>query len=131
MLCWFSVNVTELTPCCCSCRLSCLRDQGVGWHHTGSRVAYYANSIRRGRRGTYHTLTFTLTLRGSPGDWVHLAHYYPYTFTDLQRSLAVLMAVSGPWRAQLAAHATNRAEEQPMGSTPAISCPGWACRDAA
>jgi hypothetical protein len=74
-------------------RTASTRHQGVGWHHTGSRVAYYANSIRRGRRGTYHTLTFTLTLTGSPADWVHLAHYYPYTFTDLQRSLAVLMAV--------------------------------------
>lgn len=86
---------------------------GLGWHREGEQVAYYRcgsdldldpdptltrqvstigsfcvicrNSIRRGRKSKrYSTLTFTLTTRHDL-DLVHVAHCYPYTYTDLQR----------------------------------------------
>lgn len=63
---------------------------GLGWHRTGQRIAYYANSIRRGRGGakSYFTLSFTLTAQYDD-DVLHVAHCYPYTYTDLQRYLKV------------------------------------------
>jgi len=56
---------------------------------SGQSVCYYENSIRRRHGGHYATLTFTLTL---PHSWdvVHVAHCYPYSYTDLQRYLAAL-----------------------------------------
>ncbi|GFR47481.1 hypothetical protein Agub_g9210, partial [Astrephomene gubernaculifera] len=64
--------------------------RGLGWHRAGSRICYYANSIRRGRQGrSYFTLTFTLTTEFD-NDLVHLAHCYPYTYTDLQRYIRAL-----------------------------------------
>lgn len=63
--------------------------RGLGWHRAGSRISYYANTIRRGRSGkTYYTLTFTLVTEYD-NDLVHVAHCYPYTYTDLQRYLRV------------------------------------------
>ncbi|GIL75186.1 hypothetical protein Vretimale_7859 [Volvox reticuliferus] len=64
--------------------------RGLGWHRAGSRISYYANTIRRGRSGkTYYTLTFTLTTEFD-NDLVHVAHCYPYTYTDLQRYIRSL-----------------------------------------
>ena len=57
---------------------------GRGWHRSGQNVAYFSNSIRRGRRKRYSTLTFTLVAEHDH-DLVHVAHCYPYTYTDLQR----------------------------------------------
>ncbi|EFJ49798.1 hypothetical protein VOLCADRAFT_59220 [Volvox carteri f. nagariensis] len=64
--------------------------RGLGWHRAGTRICYYANTIRRGRSGkTYFTLTFTLTTQYD-NDLVHVAHCYPYTYTDLQRYIRSL-----------------------------------------
>ena len=65
--------------------------RGLGWHRAGERVAYYGNAIRRGRGGSrsYFTLSFTLTAEYD-NDLIHVAHCYPYTFTDLQRYLKAL-----------------------------------------
>ncbi len=63
--------------------------RGLGWHRAGTRICYYSNTIRRGRSGkTYFTLTFTLTTEYD-NDLVHVAHCYPYTYTDLQRYIRV------------------------------------------
>jgi hypothetical protein len=73
--------------------------RGVGWHRSGSRICYYANTIRRGRAGggkTYYTLTFTLTAEFD-NDLLHVAHCYPYTYTDLQRYLRVRLAPERAW----------------------------------
>lgn len=63
--------------------------QGVGWVRSGRDVCYYVNGVRRRHGGNYSTLTFTIT---APHSWdvVHVAHCYPYSYTDLQRQLAAL-----------------------------------------
>ncbi|GAX77932.1 hypothetical protein CEUSTIGMA_g5374.t1 [Chlamydomonas eustigma] len=66
-----------------------LESSGTGWHRAGEKVAYYANTIRRGRHKRYCTLTFTLTLKHDE-DLVHIAHCYPFTYSDLQRYLGAL-----------------------------------------
>lgn len=58
----------------------------------GGDVAYGPNSIRRGKRCRYFTLSFTVEFPHD-GDVVHLAHCYPYTYSDLQHHLAVLAQV--------------------------------------
>uniref|UniRef100_A0A6U2EXJ2 Peptidase M14 domain-containing protein n=1 Tax=Chlamydomonas euryale TaxID=1486919 RepID=A0A6U2EXJ2_9CHLO len=65
-----------------------LAGEGVGWHRSGEKVAYYGNNVPRGKAGRRHyfTLTFTVT-SAYDRDVVHLAHCYPYTYTDLQRYL--------------------------------------------
>ncbi|KAI8469674.1 MAG: hypothetical protein J3K34DRAFT_368919 [Monoraphidium minutum] len=70
-----------------------LTEEGVGWVRGGSGVCYYRNGLRRRGGGTYATLSFSLTL---PRSWdvVHVAHCYPYSYTDLQRGLAVLHAAA-------------------------------------
>lgn len=67
--------------------------RGLGWHRAGSRIAYYANTVRRGGRGagggrSYYSLTFTLEA-AHDDDVLHVAHCYPYTYTDLQRYIKV------------------------------------------
>jgi hypothetical protein len=69
--------------------------QAIGWARGGRGVCYYCNGIRHRRHGCYYTLSFALTL---PHSWdvVHVAHCYPYSYTDLQRSLAALQLSQGP-----------------------------------
>ena len=69
------------------------RRKGLGWHRAGTSVAYFANSIKRAGSEHYHSISFVLEGL-QEGDVVHLAHCYPFTYTDLQRHLHVLM-VSG------------------------------------
>lgn len=58
---------------------------GMGWYRAGSSIAYFQNGIRhKGRR--YYTLSFTLTCHHG-SDLIHVAHCYPYTYTDLQQQL--------------------------------------------
>jgi hypothetical protein len=66
--------------------------QGIGWVHAGSDVYYGPNSIKRGKQQTYFTLTFTMEFPHND-DTVHLAHCYPYSYSDLQNHLYVLLKV--------------------------------------
>eukprot|EP00775_Hariotina_reticulata_P008712 gene8712-8893_t len=67
-----------------------LRSKGIGWTRCGSKISYGANNIKRNKRYTYYTLTFTVKFPYS-ADLVHLAHCHPYTYTDLQNQLYVLL----------------------------------------
>lgn len=67
--------------------------QGIGWVRAGSDVYYGPNSIKRGKQQTYFTLTFTMEFPHED-DTVHLAHCYPYSYSDLQNHLYVLLKVS-------------------------------------
>lgn len=79
------------------------RAQGLGWVRAGRGVAYAPNAVRRRRGGgTYATLTFGLVLPHSR-DRVHVAHCYPYGYTDLQRELAAAARDAG--KAPLFSHA--------------------------
>jgi hypothetical protein len=55
-------------------------------------VAYGANSIVCRKKQTYFTLTFTLESPHSR-DLVHLAHCYPFTWTDQQNHIYALKKV--------------------------------------
>lgn len=72
-------------------RLHCCLLQNIGWFRTGSEVYYGPNSIKKGKQ-LYYTLTFTVEFPHD-NDWVHLAHCYPYTYTDLQQHLSVICKV--------------------------------------
>lgn len=64
--------------------------QGVGWVRSGRGVCYFPSSVRR-RGGHYSTLSFSLVMPHS-WDLVHVAHCYPFSYTDLQRHLSWLAA---------------------------------------
>lgn len=67
--------------------------RGLGWHRAGSSVAYHANSVKKAGGEHYYSISFVLD--GLPeGDVLHLAHCYPFTYTDLQRHLHVLQVGS-------------------------------------
>ncbi|KAG1662144.1 hypothetical protein FOA52_011017 [Chlamydomonas sp. UWO 241] len=66
-----------------------LQCEGLGWHRSCEKIAYYRNNVPRGKGSKrYYTLTFTYVCTHD-GDVVHFAHCYPYTYTDLMRYLAV------------------------------------------
>jgi hypothetical protein len=69
--------------------------QGVGWVRCGSNVCYGANSITCRKKQTYFTLTCTLEFPHDH-DLVHLAHCYPFTWTDQQHHIRTLKMVSRP-----------------------------------
>lgn len=92
--------VLTLHPLCCD--LHPLSAQGVGWVRCGSQVAYGANSIVCRKQQTYFTLTFTLQFLYSR-DLVHLAHCYPFTWTDQQNHIYALKKVTAPAPAAAAA----------------------------
>jgi len=54
--------------------------QGLGWHHAGTKVAYFENSYSALRR--HFSLTFTYTFEHED-DTVSFAHSVPYTYEDL------------------------------------------------
>jgi hypothetical protein len=66
--------------------------QGAGWVRCGSCVAYGANSIVCRKKQAYYTLTFTVEFPYDQ-DLVHLAHCYPFTWTDQQTHIHVLKQV--------------------------------------
>lgn len=66
--------------------------QGLGWVRCGSGVAYGANGIVCRKNQTYYTLTLTLEFPHDQ-DLVHLAHCYPFTWTDQQNHIAALKKV--------------------------------------
>lgn len=65
--------------------------QGIGWFRSGSDVSYGPNNIRR-KKQVYYTLTFVMRFPYED-DWVHLAHCYPYSYTDLQHHLHTIVKV--------------------------------------
>jgi hypothetical protein len=67
--------------------------QGLGWVRWGTDVCYGANSIVCRKKQTYYTLTFTMEFPHD-GDLVHLAHCYPFTWTDQQNHLYALTKVT-------------------------------------
>ena len=60
--------------------------RGTSWKRVGERICYYQNTIKRKCGKNYSTLTMTLRFEHDH-DTVHLAHCYPYTYSDLQRYL--------------------------------------------
>jgi hypothetical protein len=66
--------------------------QGIGWVRSGSSVCYSANSIVCRKKQTYYTLTLTVDFPYDQ-DTVHLAHCYPFTWTDQQNHIRALKKV--------------------------------------
>ena len=64
-------------------------ENGSGWYHTGDRIAYYQNNIRRPNGQYYYTLTFTIDA-DHDFDNIYVAHSYPYSYTELQYYLNAL-----------------------------------------
>jgi len=66
---------------------------GIGWHRFGDEILYFTNYTSRCSSGNpkkYMTLHFTCSFPHTK-DTCYLAHAYPYTYTDLQRSLEKMM----------------------------------------
>eukprot|EP01083_Nonionella_stella_P105591 303804_1 len=62
---------------------------GKGWCRCGHDVVYYQNDIKKGAKGNYFTLTFSVIFDHDQ-DTVFFAHCYPYSYTDLQIDLHAL-----------------------------------------
>ena len=81
-----------MQPCVYSTQLA--QTAGIGWHRSGFDICYHKNDHRvmtaRGER-YYYTLRFSWTA-SHDDDVVYFAHCYPYTYTDLQEYLTVLLA---------------------------------------
>ena len=58
--------------------------QGRGWFRAGNQVSYQEGLPCDSSGRCYYTLSFTLTLPHNR-DTVHIAHCFPYTYTDLTR----------------------------------------------
>eukprot|EP00667_Euglena_gracilis_P007356 EG_transcript_7429 len=73
------------------------RQTGVGWTRAASDIAYLRNVYRRSKRRagapdvSHYTLHLSMHFPFAE-DRVYLAYSQPYTFTDLQRHIAVLVA---------------------------------------
>ncbi|XP_060628654.2 cytosolic carboxypeptidase 2 isoform X2 [Anolis sagrei] len=61
---------------------------GVGWIREGSDIKYYKYNTEDGQ--TLYCLTWTMSFRHSH-DTCYFAHFYPYTYSDLQRYLLTLV----------------------------------------
>ncbi|XP_008109930.2 cytosolic carboxypeptidase 2 isoform X1 [Anolis carolinensis] len=61
---------------------------GVGWRREGSDIKYYKYNTEDGQ--TLYCLTWTMSFRHSH-DTCYFAHFYPYTYSDLQRYLLTLV----------------------------------------
>ncbi|XP_073202786.1 cytosolic carboxypeptidase 2 isoform X2 [Lepidochelys kempii] len=68
---------------------------GVGWRREGGNIRYYRCSSEEGQ--AMYCLTWTACFPHDH-DTCYFAHFYPYTFSDLQRYL--LAVVSDPVRSQ-------------------------------
>lgn len=76
----------------------------TGWYRDGSEICYYQNNMKKKNAGFYYTLTFTLSFSCTlPSfsvnlggiivddyDTVYIAHCYPYTYSQLCKSLKML-----------------------------------------
>ncbi|WIA38712.1 hypothetical protein OEZ86_002012 [Tetradesmus obliquus] len=108
-----------------------MRRKGIGWVRAGSDVYYGPNSIKRGKQQTYFTLTFTMEFPHED-DTVHLAHCYPYSYSDLQNHLYVLLkvvpmlnpdgVVVGNYRCSLAGLDLNRVWQEPDARLQPVIC---------
>ncbi|XP_077176965.1 cytosolic carboxypeptidase 2 isoform X2 [Paroedura picta] len=68
---------------------------GIGWRREGSNIKYYKYNTKDGQ--TLYCLTWTLCFPHSH-DTCYFAHFYPYTYSDLQHYLLTL--VNDPLRSQ-------------------------------
>nr|XP_056706871.1 cytosolic carboxypeptidase 2 [Euleptes europaea] len=68
---------------------------GIGWRREGSDIKYYKYSTKDGQ--TLYCLTWTVCFPHSH-DTCYFAHFYPYTYSDLQHYLLTL--VNDPLRSQ-------------------------------
>ncbi|XP_067406857.1 cytosolic carboxypeptidase 2 [Emydura macquarii macquarii] len=68
---------------------------GVGWQREGANIRYYRGSSEEGR--AMYCLTWTVCFPHDH-DTCYFAHFYPYTFSDLQRYL--LGVASDPVRSR-------------------------------
>ncbi|KAH0621185.1 hypothetical protein JD844_022240 [Phrynosoma platyrhinos] len=64
------------------------RSHGVGWRREGSDIKYYKYNTEDGQ--TLYCLTWTMSFPHSH-DTCYFAHFYPYTYSDLQRYLLTLV----------------------------------------
>uniref|UniRef100_A0A6J0TH53 Cytosolic carboxypeptidase 2 n=1 Tax=Pogona vitticeps TaxID=103695 RepID=A0A6J0TH53_9SAUR len=71
------------------------KSHGVGWRREGSDIKYYKYTTEDGQ--TLYCLTWTVCFPHSH-DTCYFAHFYPYTYSDLQRYLFTL--VNNPHRSQ-------------------------------
>lgn len=83
-----------------------MRSKGIGWVRSGYDVCYGPNSIRHGKQ-TYFTLSFAMEFPHSD-DMIHLAHCYPYSYTDLQNHLYMIFKVGWKDRQPLNAERCKR-----------------------
>lgn len=81
--CLLAAFVINLTIAC---------TQGIGWVRCGHNVCYGANSIVCRKKATYYTLHFEVEFPHDK-DLVHLAHCYPFTWTDQQNHIYALKQV--------------------------------------
>ncbi|XP_033015524.1 cytosolic carboxypeptidase 2 isoform X5 [Lacerta agilis] len=64
------------------------KSHGIGWRREGSDIKYYKYNTEEGQ--TLYCLTWTFRFPHSH-DTCYFAHFYPYTYTDLQRYLMTLV----------------------------------------
>ena len=53
-------------------------DSAIGWYRGGNEICYYQNT---NKSGSNYTLSFNTTFQDD--DEVYIAHWFPYTYTDL------------------------------------------------
>ncbi|XP_053143449.1 cytosolic carboxypeptidase 2 isoform X2 [Hemicordylus capensis] len=71
------------------------QSRGIGWKRAGNNIKYYRYSTKDGQ--TFYCLTWTVCFPYSH-DTCYFAHFYPYTYSDLQHYLLTL--VKDPLRSQ-------------------------------
>ncbi|XP_028596479.1 cytosolic carboxypeptidase 2 isoform X7 [Podarcis muralis] len=64
------------------------QSHGIGWRREGSNIKYYKYNTEDGQ--TLYCLTWTFRFPHSH-DTCYFAHFYPYTYTDLQHYLMTLV----------------------------------------
>ncbi|XP_072473631.1 cytosolic carboxypeptidase 2 isoform X5 [Notamacropus eugenii] len=72
------------------------RTQRIGWRRAGDEIKYYRKSAEEGQP-TFYCLTWTVRFPHDQ-DTCYFAHFYPYTYTDLQYYL--LTVANNPIQSQ-------------------------------
>ncbi|XP_051819807.1 cytosolic carboxypeptidase 2 isoform X6 [Antechinus flavipes] len=72
------------------------RTQNVGWRRAGDEIKYYRKAAEEGQP-TFYCLTWTVRFPHDQ-DTCYFAHFYPYTYTDLQYYL--LTVTNNPTQSQ-------------------------------
>ncbi|XP_068947741.1 cytosolic carboxypeptidase 2 [Petaurus breviceps papuanus] len=72
------------------------RTQSIGWRRAGDEIKYYRRSAEEGQP-TFYCLTWTVRFPHDQ-DTCYFAHFYPYTYTDLQYYL--LTVANNPLQSQ-------------------------------